>query len=74
MELFVWAFPFLKKKGAGLEFILSPVEGFQSFPIKIGKGFPLQSLTQRYPMTGKFYAFIRLQTEKKNRTQVLRLF
>ena len=27
---FIWAFPFLKKKGAGLEFILSPVEGLQS--------------------------------------------
>jgi hypothetical protein len=28
---FFWAFPFLKKKGPGLEFILSEVEGGQSF-------------------------------------------
>jgi hypothetical protein len=30
--------PFLKEKGAGLEFILSPVEGLQSFLKR--KGFP----------------------------------
>jgi len=37
-------FPFLKTKGAGLEFILSEAEGLQSFLKR--KGFSLQSLTQ----------------------------
>ncbi|MES2139597.1 MAG: hypothetical protein V4511_07795 [Bacteroidota bacterium] len=39
-------FPFLKKKGAGFT--------FQSSPIKIGEGFPLQSLTQNFTMKENF--------------------
>jgi len=65
--------PFLKKKGAGLEFILSLVEGLQScLPQKCGRqGFTLQSLMRHQTLMKKFSRFCwALQVQNNIPTQV----